>query len=450
MVLPAGAAIRRHPAVAILLLSLTLLTALGAWAQSNVISQIVIHGNRRIPAETIRAHIFTRPGDVYDAGRPGARLSIRCGTPAISRTCASSGEETSKGWIHSRVREGEAHDPRNSLRGAVIGFPVRRAGAASRSGRSVSPRNRSTIPTKVKKAEVASEGAAGRTWTPVRHRAHGSSVRFRPAAVAVTFVVKEGPKVKVGRIRFEGNRKVSSRYLRSAMKNLHPIGIPHSIFLENLISRTYDASKLNEDTERVRDAYQRKGYFKALVEDPKTQDARLPERPGFTFPCCRRARKSDRHHDPGRGRTAIPAGQDHLHRQQGDQRHDRLAPAVPHERWRHLQYRPGAQGPGKFAQSVRRTGIHQLHPGAPIPRSTTQKHLITLNIDLDEGKPFYVRRIEFQGNTTTRDKVIRRELAIEEGQVYNTRLWELSLLRLESAQLFRAAQARRGHGTQAE
>ena len=36
------------------------------------------------------------------------------------------------------------------------------------------------------------------------------------------------------------------------MKNLKPIGIPHSIFLENLFPRTYDSTKLNEDAERVR------------------------------------------------------------------------------------------------------------------------------------------------------------------------------------------------------
>ena len=36
------------------------------------------------------------------------------------------------------------------------------------------------------------------------------------------------------------------------MKNLKPIGVPHSIFLENIFSKTYDATKLEEDTERVR------------------------------------------------------------------------------------------------------------------------------------------------------------------------------------------------------
>ena len=47
-----------------------------------------------------------------------------------------------------------------------------------------------------------------------------------------------------------------------------------------------------------------------------------------------------------------------------------------------------------------------------------------------------MRRIEFVGNTTTRDKVIRRELALEEGGIYNSRLWELSLLRLNQLSYF--------------
>ena len=41
-----------------------------------------------------------------------------------------------------------------------------------------------------------------------------------------------------------------------------------------------------------------------------------------------------------------------------------------------------------------------------------------------------------QGNTTTRDKVIRREIALEEGNIYNSRLWELSLLRLNQLGYF--------------
>src|SRR5262249_16577174 len=74
----------------------------------------------------------------------------------------------------------------------------------------------------------------------------------------------------------------------------------------------------------------------------------------------------------------------------------------------------------------------------PVPdtKIDDERKLINLDIDLDEGKQFSVRRIEFQGNTTTRDKVIRRELAREEGGIYDTSLWEFSLLRLNQLGYF--------------
>ncbi|PYY07839.1 MAG: hypothetical protein DMG61_24455 [Acidobacteria bacterium] len=42
--------------------------AFPAWGQENVISDIRVQGNRRIPVETIKSRIFTRAGDVYDEG----------------------------------------------------------------------------------------------------------------------------------------------------------------------------------------------------------------------------------------------------------------------------------------------------------------------------------------------------------------------------------------------
>src|SRR6202030_3511918 len=72
----------------------------------------------------------------------------------------------------------------------------------------------------------------------------------------------------------------------------------------------------------------------------------------------------------------------------------------------------------------------------PDTKFDDEKKIVNLEVDVDEGKQFYVRRIEFEGNTTTRDKVIRREIALEEGQVYDQHLWELSLLRLNQLGYF--------------
>ncbi len=51
------------------------------------------------------------------------------------------------------------------------------------------------------------------------------------------------------------------------------------------------------------------------------------------------------------------------------------------------------------------------------------------------------RGSSFTGNTITRDKVIRRELLLEEGQIYNSQLWELSILRLNQLNYFETLKA---------
>ena len=94
-----------------------------------------------------------------------------------------------------------------------------------------------------------------------------------------------------------------------------------------------------------------------------------------------------------------------------------------------------AKGPGNLRKAYGQLGYINF---TSVPNTTfdEEKKLVSLDIDVDEGKQFYVRRIEFAGNTTTRDKVIRREIVLEEGQVYNERLWKFSLLRLNQLGYF--------------
>jgi hypothetical protein len=59
-----------------------------------------------------------------------------------------------------------------------------------------------------------------------------------------------------------------------------------------------------------------------------------------------------------------------------------------------------------------------------------QQKVVNLTINIDEDRQFIVNRINFTGNTTTRDEVIRREIIVKEGQVFNSSPWDLSLSRL--------------------
>src|SRR5260221_1599077 len=62
--------------------------------------------------------------------------------------------------------------------------------------------------------------------------------------------------------------------------------------------------------------------------------------------------------------------------------------------------------------------------------------VVDLTLKFDEQKQCYVRRIDFSGNPHSRDKVIRRELLLDEGQLFDKRRWEISILRLNQLDYF--------------
>ena len=63
-------------------------------------------------------------------------------------------------------------------------------------------------------------------------------------------------------------------------------------------------------------------------------------------------------------------------------------------------------------------------------------HIINVEYKIDEGTQSYIEHINIEGNTRTKDKVIRRELAVYPGEVYNTKLIDVSKSRLENLGYF--------------
>ncbi|HEY3928485.1 MAG TPA: outer membrane protein assembly factor BamA [Candidatus Koribacter sp.] len=399
--------------------------------EQGVIQDIRVHGNRRIPADTIKQRMFTHPGDVYDQASLERDFNALWNTGYFDDIRIER-EQTDKGWlIHIYVKEKPTireikYDGLNSVTQSDVldKFKERKVGLSQES---------QYDPTKLKKAEVVIKemlAAHGRQFATIRTEVHP----IPPAAVSITFVVKEGPKVKVGRIIFEGNKNVRGKELRAAMKNLKPLGIPRSIFLESLFARTFDSTKLEEDAERVRYQYQTLGYFKAIVGDPKTKirDVNgiqwyMPWKSshGKVVDITMPVDEGDRY----KLKQIIFSGNK----------------ALPNSAALRTLFKM-KDGDWFDAEEVRK-GLDELKKayggygyinftGVPDTQFDDKNKTITLKIDIDEGKQFFVRRIEFQGNTTTRDKVIRRELVLQEGQVYNSKLWELSLLRLNQLQYF--------------
>src|ERR1035441_6772823 len=253
-------------------MALVALVALSAGSvlaqQSQTIDSIRVIGNRRIPKETILARLFTHPGDTYDP------ISIERDFNSLWNTAYFDDlrierEDTEKGIIlNVFVREKPTireinykglnaisqSDVLDRLKKEKVGFTV----------------ESQYDPAKIKRVESVLKDLLsehGHQFATIKTEVK----TIPPASVQVNFNVKEGPTVKVGQIKFTGNQHVNALLLRRSMKNLKPIGIPYSIVLEDIFPQTFDASKLEEDTERVRQAYRDKGYANAAVEQPQTQ-----------------------------------------------------------------------------------------------------------------------------------------------------------------------------------
>jgi outer membrane protein insertion porin family len=398
------------------------------------IQEIDVKGNRRIPKETILAHVYSRAGDIYDEASLERDLRSVWSTGYFEDVRVER-EESTKGWrIIFYVREKptirtiDYHGLNSVSQSDVLErFKKIKLGLSLES-----PYD----PAKVIKAKVALQellSEHGRQFADIKVQVQ----QIPPAAVAVTFNVKEGPKIKVGRIRFQGNKHVSRRDLLRAMKNLHPIGIPKSIFLEALFAKTFDSSKLQEDAERVRVAYQEHGYFKAVIEDPKTQ---LRDKPGGFSPVPPFRKKGGKAMD-----ITVPIEEGEKYKLKSITFKNnkailntallrRLFPIADGETFDTSKISKGLENLRKAYGEIGYINFTAV----PDTEIDDEHRLLTLNVDVDEGKPFFVRRIEFQGNTTTRDRVIRRELLVQEGQVFNSRLWDLSILRLNQLNYFDA------------
>jgi outer membrane protein insertion porin family len=257
----------------------------------------------------------------------------------------------------------------------------------------------------------------------------------------VVFVIDEGEKVKIASIDFEGNTVVSDRRLRLAMRKTKV-----NTFWRLLSDKTtYSQANYDEDIENVKALYQSKGYKDVVVKDPKVdifvknpnaKPKRIKRRARITIPLVEGER--------------FYTGEIRLVRvNQSGQPADPPTPTV-------------------FPSSLLLKEFNELPPGSILNRERLVEalkriearyksrgyiywfadpayhevadHRADVEVKLYEGDKFYLGRLEVQGNTTTRDKVIRREFALDEGDVMNIEAIKKSLQKLQQLGYFKIAE----------
>ena len=406
-----------------------------------VVDRILFTGNRRIRTDTLKARIFSRDGDPYNEETLRRDFQALWNTQFFEDVKLRV-EDSPDGPNHKnvifevkerpvirRIRYDGIHSVSES--DILDRFKERKVGLTVES---------QFDPTRIKKAEVVLQellGEHGRQFakvTPQYERIAASN------AVILVFKIEEGPKVKVGRIKFTGNHAFSDRKLIRAMRHDRPYSIPLYFTYIPVLTKTFDRQKLNEDEEvGVRGLYQDNGYFRVVVKDPILENV-----------------------DTHGNRLGVPlTGKTH------GKAVNITIPIEEGERYRMGTLKIVSADPDK-ALSLKVDALRSIFPlkeGDILAVDKLRKSLksytdaygqygfidftaepefdinddtkrINLTLKFDEQKQYYVRRIDFSGNTTTRDKVIRRELLLDEGQLFNKHAWEVSILRLNQLDYF--------------
>jgi len=408
-----------------------------------IIERIDFIGNRRIRNDTLKARIFSRDNDAYNEETLRRDFQALWNTQFfedVKLRVEDSPDranakiivfEVKERPIIRRIRYDNIHSVSES--DILDRFKERKVGLSVES---------QFDPTKIKKAEVVIKellGEHGRQFakvSPQYERIASSN------AVILIFKVDEGPKVKVGKIKFTGNHAFSDRKLIRAMKHDRPYQIPLYITEINVLSKTYDRDKLNEDLEvGVRGMYQDNGYFHVLVKEPILENINT-ENNKLGLPV------------PLMGKSAGKAVNITIPIEEGPQFHmgalrivsadpdkalslkvEALKGAFPLKKGEIFNVSKLRKAMKDYTSIYGEYGFIDFTPEPEFDIHDDTK-IVDLTLKFDEQKQYYVRRIDFSGNTTTRDKVIRRELLLDEGQLFNKRAWEISILRLNQLNFF--------------
>jgi outer membrane protein insertion porin family len=406
-----------------------------------IVGRIEFLGNRRVRTDTLKARIFSREGDPYNEETLRRDFQSLWNTQFFEDIQlgveSAPGDPNRKIVIFllkerpliRRIRYDGAHSISES--DILDRFKERKVGLSVES---------QFDPTKIKKAEVVLKellGEHGRQFAkviPQYERIASSN------AVILVFRIEEGPKVKIGTLRFTGNHAFSDRKLIRAMRHDRPYAIPLYFWNVSVLAKTFDRQKLSEDLEvGVRGLYRDNGYFKASVGEPILENIEATNfRMGVPVAGHRHGKAVN---------ITIPI-------EEGERYHMGALKIVSSDPDKALSLKvdalktafPLKQGDLFSTEKVRKAletygkiyGEYGFIDFTPEPDTEVDdiNKVINLTLRFDEQKQYYVHRIDFVGNTTTRDKVIRRELLIDEGQLFNKRAWEISILRLNQLDYF--------------
>jgi outer membrane protein insertion porin family len=229
----------------------------------------------------------------------------------------------------------------------------------------------------------------------------------------VIFAITEGPKLIVKKIVFNGNDSVLSKDLRAVMKTK-----PLDLLTFFNKSGRLTPSQVEEDRAAIRTLYQNRGFADVDVAQIETQPL---EKGGVELVVNITEGTQYRVNNIAvDGVNIVPQGEvASLLKMNAGQL---FTPKGMSDDIKAMRDFYGSRG---YVDMTIAPEVLPAGPGA-----------VNLTYRLDEGVQSYINLVNIQGNTRTQDRVIRRELAVKPGEVYDTTLVDVSKKRLENLNYF--------------
>ncbi|MGQ0686428.1 outer membrane protein assembly factor BamA [Bradyrhizobium sp.] len=366
---------------------------------------IVVEGNRRVDAETIRSYFHASPGGRYDEVSRDAALKSLIATGLFENVSIDRNGER----LVVRVTEAPVL--------GRIAFEGNKKVKDSDLSAAIDSKPRGTL----QRAKVQSDS---NRIIEIYRRAGRGEVNVRPeiidrgnGSVDLVYTIAEGAKTPVRRIEYTGNRAFGSRQLNAVIKTS-----AHSMLSFLTGGDAYDPDRIAQDRDLIRAYYRSKGYADAGVTSARTEYD--PAQKGFTVT------------------FAIDEGP--LYRFGNVNVISNTPDVDPGQLLRLALIRNGALFNGNaldktselLAIELSKLGYPFAHA---VPRITRDRAAQRIDVSyvIEQGARTYIERIEIHGNSRTRDYVIRREFDFGEGDPYNKTLIDRAERRLKNLNYFK-------------
>ncbi len=420
-------------------IGLPLLSAQSTSAQDaqQLVESVDIQGNRRLRDEDILYYVNTRPGDVFNQQQVERDLQAILALGFFDKTATRVlTEEGVRGGVNVIFEVKELPIIRDIQFEGLKSVPESDVLKKFREDRIGISKESIFDPVKARNAMRAIKellASNGRPNATVDLREDEVSA----TSIAITFVVNEGDKVRIIEIQFEGNEVFSDGSLRSQLKLVKESGLISRFRGQDIL----DLEKLDYDLNNVRNFMRSKGYLQSRIGEPRVEGLGK-RRTGFFLPLPFLSSIDETL------RVIVPVTEGKLFRI-GEIKIEGNSIFSEQAIQSVIGLRSGDVANGKRVSEALFENLKKLYGSQGFiqysaePEPTFKENpqnpnegIVDFNITIVEGRQFTLRKLEFVGNTFTRDNVLRREVLINEGDIYSQNYFEVSVLRINQLGYF--------------